>query len=67
MTPIPGPGRDDRPLLWRLWWRLAFTPFCRVVGLLPISEWRDEAIVTRVDIWAMDHIGRIRLPWEVTR
>lgn len=59
-TTIPGPGTDDRPIVWRLWWQFVFTPLNRVVTLLPIAEWRQEAWVTRVDIWAMRHIGPIR-------
>ncbi len=60
MANIPSVNVPKSPLRWRLWWRFAFTPFNRVVTALPISEWRKEAIVTPVDFWAMDHIGRTK-------
>ena len=61
MGTIPGPGTDDRPVVWRLWWRFGFGPIIRLINLVPVPEWRREMWVYRLDIWAMDHIGPIRV------
>lgn len=55
------------PLGWRLWWRLGFIPYCRLVHLLTRSEIRREAWISRVDIWAMNtyrKVARGEKPWE---
>jgi hypothetical protein len=61
VTTIPGPGTDDHPVVWRLWWRFGFMPITRLIGLIPVAEWRRETWVWRLDVWAMRHIGTIRL------
>lgn len=57
---IPNVSPNREPVRWRLWWRFGFTPICRLIGLLPIAEWRKEAWITPIDFWAMDHIGSRR-------
>jgi hypothetical protein len=42
-TTIPGPGTDDRPVVWRLWWRFGFGPIIRLINFVPVPEWRREA------------------------
>jgi hypothetical protein len=59
MNPEKYAGRPP-PLRWRLWWRFGFGPILRMLRLLPIAEWRREQWSWRLDIWAMDHIGRKR-------
>jgi len=58
MTEIPKEVQRP-PRGWRLWWRLGFTPYCRIVYLLTRDEYRREAWITAVDRWAMDLYARI--------
>jgi hypothetical protein len=51
--------RDNRPLRWRIWWRFGFIPIVRIIGWLPIPEWRRDAWVRAVDIWSMDMNRRL--------
>ena len=57
MTILERPGLHS-PLRWHLWWRFGFGPILRILRVVPIAEWRRETWGWRLDIWAMDHIGR---------
>lgn len=48
------------PVLWRIWWRFIWGPVIKVTNLLPIAEWRRDNWLWHIDIWAMNHIGKVR-------
>jgi hypothetical protein len=58
---IPNYHVGRGPVLWRIWWRFGWGPVIRLVNMVPVAEYRCEHWLWRIDIWAMDHIGKVRL------